>query len=55
METKYGKVRYEDMDPEGQQVIDEFQGRDAYEKVMENPGCYLIDTSKNASNLLAAV
>lgn len=39
----YGKVKYNEMDEESRRVVDEFQGREAYEKVMENTGDYLID------------
>lgn len=45
----YGKTRYEDMPDEGKQVIDEFQGREAYEKVMSNPGVYLIGAQQFAA------
>lgn len=37
----YGKVKYEEMDEEGKSVIDEFQGRDSYNKVVLNPQAYL--------------
>lgn len=40
----YGKVRYKDMEQEAQEVIDSFQGEAEYEKVMQNPERYLIDT-----------
>ena len=42
----YGKVRYEQMDPESQRIVDEFQGRDAYEVVMANRDDYLIDVKE---------
>lgn len=45
----YGKTRYEDMPEEGQTIIDEFQGREAYEKVMNNPGVYLIGAKQFAA------
>lgn len=37
----YGKRRYEDMSPDAQTVIDEFQGKAAYDEVMNQPGVYL--------------
>lgn len=37
----YGKANYEDMSVEEQTVIDEFQGREAYEAVMKDAGYYL--------------
>ena len=40
----YGKVRYRDMEQEAQEVIDSFQGEAKYEKVMQNPEKYLIDS-----------
>ena len=42
----YGKVRYEEMDEESRRVVDEFQGREEYEKVMENAADYLIDAKE---------
>ena len=48
----YGKVRYEEMDGESQRVVDEFQGREAYEMVMANTDDYLIDVK--ATPLLTA-
>ena len=40
----YGKVRYDDMDEESRRVVDEFQGREKYDEVMNAPGEYIIDT-----------
>lgn len=40
----YGKVRYDDMDEESRCVVDEFQGREKYDEVMNAPGEYIIDT-----------
>lgn len=37
----YGKKRYADMDAEEREVIDNFQGEAAYEKIMRNPSYYL--------------
>ena len=39
----YGKVKYDDMDPESQRIVDDFQGREAYDMVMANTTDYLID------------
>lgn len=39
----YGRKRYKDMDAEEKAVIDEFQGQEAYDKVMDNPGRFIID------------
>ena len=39
----YGKVSYDEMDDESRRVVDEFQGREAYEKVVANRDDYLID------------
>lgn len=41
----YGKATYNDMSKEEQQVIDEFQGKEEYAKVMENASFYLTDIS----------
>ena len=43
----YGRKRYKDMTPEEAAVIDDFQGEDAYEKLMENPGLYLTDAASS--------
>ena len=48
----YGKVRYDEMDNESRRVVDEFQGREAYDMVMANAGDYLIDVK--ATPLLTA-
>ncbi len=39
----YGKVSYDEMDEESHRVVDEFQGREAYEKVIANRDDYLIE------------
>lgn len=39
----YGKVRYDEMDEESRRVVDEFQGREAYDAIMANVDDYLID------------
>ena len=41
----YGRKRYKDMDAEEKAVIDEFQGQEAYDQVMDNPGRFIIDRS----------
>lgn len=41
----YGKVAYDDMSAEEQAVIDDFQGREEYEKVLANPEKYLFETT----------
>ena len=41
----YGKVAYDSMDSEAQAVVDSFQGKEAYDRVMAEPGRYLIDAS----------
>jgi phospholipid N-methyltransferase len=42
----YGKSRYEDMTPEEQAVVEEFQGRSAYEAVCADPGTWLVEPQK---------
>ncbi len=42
----YGRVRYADMNSTEKAVIDDFQGAEAYEKVMQNSGYYLIEASE---------
>lgn len=42
----YGKVRYSEMDEESRRVVDEFQGREAYDKVMANTKDYLIEVKE---------
>ena len=46
----YGKTRYKDMSKEAQEVIDSFQGKAEYDKVMRNPQKYILDTG--SMNLL---
>ena len=50
----YGKKRYQDMDPEERAVIDEFQGEEAYEKVLSNAGYFLADPAQEALQALPA-
>lgn len=49
----YGKVRYNEMKRDEQEIVDEFQGRKAYEEVMDHPEIYLIEAS--APMLMSAV
>lgn len=42
----YGKAKYEDMTKEEQEVVDQFQGREDYEKVFKEKEYYLFDSSK---------
>jgi len=42
----YGKARYEDMDREAQSVIDEFQGKEAYEAVMREQAYYITSAAQ---------
>ena len=42
----YGKVKYDEMDEESRRVVDEFQGREAYDQVMANTEDYLIDVKE---------
>lgn len=41
----YGKHHYSEMTKEEQDIIDEFEGEEAYEKVLANKDSYLVDTS----------
>lgn len=41
----YGKVRYDDMSKEEQEVIDSFQGKENYEKVLQNKDYYLVQST----------
>lgn len=41
----YGKKRYKDMTQEEKTVIDDFQGKEAYEKVMNNTSYYIVEAS----------
>ena len=45
----YGKKGYDDMTPEEQAVVDSFQGKDTYQKVMEQPTKYLFSESRMLS------
>lgn len=42
----YGKKSYDEMDTEEKAVVDSFQGKEAYEKVMENPERYLVSAER---------
>ena len=39
----YGKVHYEEMNDDERRVIDEFQGKDEYNKVVNSPNEYILD------------
>ncbi|HEY5588842.1 MAG TPA: DUF4942 domain-containing protein [Candidatus Paceibacterota bacterium] len=41
----YGKKKYKDMDIEEKSVIDEFQGEENYNKVMNNKDYYIVNTA----------
>lgn len=47
----YGRTHYADMDAESQRVVDEFQGREKYEEIMNAPQCYIVEP-RNAYALL---
>ena len=49
----YGKRRYEDMDEESRSVIDEFQGREEYEKVVRSPEKYIVSPAETMPLLSA--
>lgn len=40
----YGSVHYDQMDEESKRVVDEFQGREKYEAVINYPNDYIIET-----------
>ena len=44
----YGKVQYAEMDEESRRIVDEFQGREAYDAILESPGDYIIETQAMA-------
>ena len=50
----YGRVKYEDMQPEEQAVVDSFQGKEAYAEVMSHADYFLADIAGPAL-LTAAV
>ncbi len=45
----YGRVKYEDMQPEEQAVIESFQGEEAYTGIMEHADYYLADIAGPAT------
>lgn len=51
---RYGKVHYEDMTPEEQEVIADFQGSIEYEKVVNEPEKYLLTADNLSQHLLTA-
>ena len=42
----YGRKKYSDMDEKERAVIDDFQGEAEYEKVVANPGMYVIEAAQ---------
>lgn len=42
----YGQKHYSDMSKEEQRVVDEFEGKESYEKLMTNPQKYIPDSSR---------
>ena len=50
----YGKKAYADMAPEEKTVVDEFQGEEAYAKVMARTDYYLMDDNAIGMKLLGA-
>ena len=42
----YGKQNYEDMDEESKSVIDDFEGKESYNKVMNNKELYIQDNNQ---------
>lgn len=49
----YGKKHYDSMDEQSRAVIDEFQGREAYEQVMAAPENYIISPASSVPRLTA--
>lgn len=49
----YGKVRYDDMDTESKEVVDSFQGKDAYKDVMEKASYYLAPVTDGGIYMLS--
>ena len=47
---RYGKVAYEDLEQDEREVVDDFQGEEAYKKVYQNQDKYLYEV--NESNVL---
>jgi hypothetical protein len=42
----YGKVKYADMDINEREVIDQFEGKESYNKVMNNQSYYMLKTDE---------
>lgn len=42
----YGKAKYADMTQEEQAVVDSFEGRESYDKVMDNKEYYIVDSEQ---------
>lgn len=49
----YGKKRYKDMSPEEKHVVDSFQGKEQYERVMNN-AAYFLDAGKPQMLMIGA-
>lgn len=47
----YGKMSYDDMSTEEQAIVDDFQGKEKYEKIMQNSSLYLYE-EQNMGNIL---
>lgn len=41
----YGKRQYQDMAPQEKAVVDAYEGKAAYERVIANPGYYIVESS----------
>lgn len=48
----YGKVSYEDLTESDRRTVDEFQGKDEYQKVFQNQSAYLIEISGESTDML---
>lgn len=42
----YGKVKYKDMTPEEKEVINQFEGEQSYNKVMQNSNYYIVNSNE---------
>lgn len=48
----YGKVSYEDLSENDRRTVDEFQGKEEYQKVFQNQSAYLIEITGNPADIL---
>ena len=48
----YGKVSYEDLSEDDRRTVDEFQGKEEYQKVFQNQSAYLIEVTGNPADML---